>query len=65
MGCSYMQAQITKLYHRMHKEQSEHSIIWCEVNRDIATFCNMVARKPGVKLSVVTFIQYFKEAVYP
>ena len=30
-----MQAQITKLHHRLHKEQGKYSIIWYEVARDI------------------------------
>ena len=27
--------QITKLHHRLHKKQDEHSIIWYEIARDI------------------------------
>ena len=30
-----MQAQTTKLHHRLHKEQGEHSIIWYEVAIEI------------------------------
>ena len=47
-----MQAQITKLHHRPHKEQGKHSIIWYEVTRDI-----MIVWKFGMKLLVAIFIQ--------